>query len=337
MSDGMVTVQPEELKKLIINKLTAVKLPEKDAGIVADVLVFAELRGVHSHGAVRVEHYTQRISAGGMNLSPKLNVNMLKPSVALVDAQGGMGHVVSRYATEEAIKIARKEGICMMAVKNNSHCGALAYYIQMAMDQKMSAMFMVNTDACVVPFGGSTPFFGTNPFAFGYPGSRDNILLDMATSEVAFGKIVYAKEKKHPIPKSWAVDAEGNSVTDPEKAKSLFPFGGAKGYGVMVMIEALTGIMVGGVFGPHLKRMYGDYESYRDLSSVMIVIDPSVFGDAQASLDHAQAMIDELRAVAPAPGVEGVMIPGEIEQKTMERSMKNGIPLAESIYKYLAG
>ena len=124
MSDGMVTVKPEELKKLIINKLTEAKMPEREAGIVADVLVFDELREVHSHGAVGVEHYAQRIAAGGMNMSPELKVDMLKPSVALVDAQGGMGHVVSKYAAEEAIKIARKEGR-MMAVKNKATAGHL--------------------------------------------------------------------------------------------------------------------------------------------------------------------------------------------------------------------
>ena len=337
MSNDFVTIQSKELKRLIVKKLTEVNLAEKDAEIVADVLVFADLRGVHSHGAVRVEHYTQRIAAGGMNLSPSLSVEMLKPSIALVDAQGGMGHVVSKYAAEEAIKIARKEGMCLMGVRNNSHCGALAYYIQMALDAKMSAMYMVNTDACVVPFGGSKPFFGTNPFAFGFPGTKESILLDMATSQVAFGKIVYAKEKNQPIPEGWAVDENGKPTTDPHSAKSLFPFGGPKGYGVTVMIEALTGIMVGGVFGPHLKRMYGDYESYRDLSSVMIVIDPSVFGDQAAYLENAQTMIDELHEQPAAPGFNGVMIPGEIETRNSERSLKEGISLPQSIYKFLAG
>jgi LDH2 family malate/lactate/ureidoglycolate dehydrogenase len=337
MADNSMTISEKELKKLVIERLTEVAMPEGDAAIVADVLVFADMRGVHSHGVLRVEHYTKRIKAGGMNLHPDLHVGWLKPSIALLDAQGGAGHVSTRLATEEAIRAAHEQGIAVVGIRNNSHCGALAYYVDMALRENLASIVCANTNSSVAPFGGQKAFLGTNPFAFGFPGKSESILLDMATSEVAFGKIFLAREKNEPIPSGWALDGEGNSVTDPNKAVTLFPFGGAKGYGIGVMVEALTGLMIGGVFGPHVKEMYGQYESYRDLANFVWVIDPSVFGSGDYFLELTQQMIDELHAQPPASGVERVMIPGEIERRIFEQSAKVGIEIPESVYRFLSG
>ncbi|MFA7566319.1 MAG: Ldh family oxidoreductase, partial [Alkalispirochaeta sp.] len=277
MSDEMVTVQKDELEKMVVRRLTEVGMSQADAQVVADVLVFADLRGTHSHGVLRVEHYANRVKKGGMNLTPDLTIKQIKPSVALIDADGGIGHVAARKATQHAIDTARQHGIGLVGVQNSSHCGALAYYIDMAMQQKMMAMVTANTDAVVVPFGGRKPFFGTNPFAFGIPGEKDAMLLDMATSEVAFGKIFYAREKKMAIPEGWAVTKDGEPTTDADAAFSLFPFGGHKGYGINMMVEALTGLLVGGVYGTYVKPMYGELDSYRNLSSFHLVIDPTLF------------------------------------------------------------
>ncbi len=334
MAEDMVNVGAEDLKLMVVRKLTEVGMRQADAATVADVLVFADMRGTHSHGVLRVEHYTNRIRQGGMNLTPDMKLSQLKPAIGLVDAKGGVGHVASRFATEEAIKMAREHGFAVVGIKNSSHCGALAYYVKMAFDKKMASMVCVNTDKAVVPFGGKNRFFGTNPFAFGFPGERESILLDMATSEVAFGKIFYAREQNTAIPEGWAVDAEGNPTTDAHKATALFPFGGAKGYGINMMVEALTGLMIGGVFGPHVKAMYDELDSYRDLSGFHLVIDPSVFGDGY--LKNAQQMIDEIHAEPAAAGFETVMIPGEIEERAMARSALSGINIPTTIYDFLA-
>ncbi|MDR1933006.1 MAG: Ldh family oxidoreductase [Spirochaetales bacterium] len=336
MADDIVVVKAPVLKKMAVKKLTEASMTAEDAGTVADILIFADLRGVHSHGVLRVEHYAKRIRSGGINLKMKLKAKMLKPTVGLLDAQGGMGHIAAKYAMGEAIKIAGKKGMALMGVKNASHCGALAYYARMAIDAKMAGMVCVNTDKCMVPFGGSKSFFGTNPFAFGFPGKKDSILLDMATSEVAFGKILHAREKNIKIPDNWGVDAGGNKCSDPHKVVSVVPFGGPKGYGVAVMVEALTGLMIGGVFGPHLMEMYGSYEKRRNLSNFFFVIDPSVFGAQPSFLATTQKMIDELHAQPTAPGTEKVLIPGEIEYRNMERYKKEGIPVPRSVYDFLS-
>ena len=335
MSDDMVIVKAPDLKKMATKKLIEAGLSKTDAGTVADILVFADLRGVHSHGVMRVEHYAKRVSCGGINLKMKLKLKKIKPAIGLLDAQGGMGHIATKYAMDEAIKIAAKQGMALVGIKNNSHCGALAYYTQMALNKKMMSMVCVNTDKCVVPFGGRQSFFGTNPFAFGFPGKKDMILLDMATSEVAMGKILHAREKNITIPDTWGVDEAGNKCSDPHKVLSAVPFGGYKGYGVAIMVEALTGLMIGGVFGPHLVKMYGSYEKYRNISNFIFVVDPKVFGVKPSFLAVAQKMIDELHGQPTASGTQKVLIPGEIEYRTMERYRKEGIPVPPSVYKTL--
>ena len=333
----IVVVKAPVLKKMAVKKLQAAGMTREDAATVADILVFADLRGVHSHGVLRVEHYAKRIRAGGINLAMKLKLKMLKPNIGLFDAQGGMGHIASKFAMGEAIRIAGRRGMALVGVKNASHCGALAYYTQMAIDAKMMGMVCVNTDTCMAPFGSKKAFFGTNPFSFGFPAKKDAILLDMATSEVAFGKILHAREKNISIPDNWGVDAEGNKCTDPHKVKSVIPFGGAKGNGVAVMVEALTGLMIGGVFGPHLVAMYGEYEKRRNISNFFFVVDPGVFGAKPAYLATTQKMIDEMHSLPPAPGVEKVLIPGEIEYNYMKRYGKEGVPVPQSVYGYLSG
>ncbi|MDA3949182.1 MAG: Ldh family oxidoreductase [Spirochaeta sp.] len=336
MADDMVTVQASEIRPLVVERLTEVGMPEKDAETVADVLLFADLRGTHSHGVLRVEHYANRVRKGGMNLKPDLTPRNVKSVVAAIDADGGVGHVAARRATEQAIEMAQEHGIGLVGVKNSSHCGALAYYVNMALEKKMMSIVSANTDAVVVPFGGKGPFFGTNPFAFGFPGTSQSMLLDMATSEVAFGKIFYAREKDMKIPEGWAVTKEGEFTTDPHAAFSLFPFGGHKGYGINMMVEALTGLLIGGVFGPQVRPMYAQLESYRNLSSFHLVIDPTLFyGDDVYTT--AQSMFDELRAQAPAPGYDDVKLPGQIEADTMRRSLKEGITIPASIIEYLKG
>ena len=334
MSDKMINIQAADLKNLVVRRLTGLGMENNDAELVADVLIFADLRGTHSHGVLRMEHYENRIRQGGINLKPDFAVQSIRPTVSLVDAHGGMGHVAARFAADESIRLAGEHGIGLVGVKNSSHCGALAYYVDLALQRKFLSIVSVNTDKCVIPFGGKEPYFGTNPFAFGFPGETQSILLDMATSEVAFGKIFYAKEKNTPIPEGWAVDKSGKFTTDPHAAYALLPFGGVKGYGINLMVEALTGLLVGGVFGPRVT-LYEDLDSYRNVSNFHLTIDASIFnGDAVFS--HTQTMIDELHGQPSSSQGSRVMVPGEIEAARMERSLLEGIDIPESVYHHLA-
>ena len=332
MKPPMVKIDADELRKLAAQRMVKAGLPPQDADTVAEALVFADLRGTHSHGVMRVEAYEKRIRKGGMNLNPQLRVQRLKPAIALIDAEGGIGHPAAKLATEEAVRLAKEHGIGMVGVKNSAHCGVLAYYVDLALQNQCAEILWANSSSSVIPFGGKQPYFGTNPLAFGFPGKTQSILLDMATSTVAFGKIFDASEKGLPIPQGWAVDKGGEPTTDPGAAHALFPFGGAKGYGISMMVEALTGLLLGGVFGPHVTSYWSQLDTFRNMSSLHLVIEPTLF-NGQAVFAHTQAMIDELHA-QPAKG-EKVLIPGELERETMLRSLEQGIEIPETVYRYL--
>ncbi len=200
----------------------------------------------------------------------------------------------------------------------------------------MAALVCTHTDPLVAPFGGRFAFLGTNPFAFAFPGRKQDILLDMATSEIAWGKIISYQNEKKPLPPGLVQDAEGNDTTDASKAVSLTAFGGAKGYGISIMIEALTGLLVGGVFGPHLLPMYEEIDKLRNLSSFFLALDPSVFwGGGDGYLDIAQRMIDELHAQPPKEGVEKILVPGDIEDMRIAQNSRDGIAVPKAIYDYL--
>ncbi|MED1469173.1 ureidoglycolate dehydrogenase [Bacillus salipaludis] len=331
-----VTVSKEDLISFVVNKLTKVGIPEEGARVVADVLVHANLRNVNSHGILRTEHYVTRIKAGGINPNPNITMEKTGPASAIVDGDDGLGHIVAQKAMSYAIDIAKANGIGLVGVINSSHCGAMSYFVNQAAEEKMIGLAMTHTDKFVVPFGGKAPFFGTNPIAFGFP-AKDNkpIILDMATSNAALGKIIHAKEVGKEIPNDWGVDENGNRTTDPHKVSALLPFGGPKGYGLAMVVDVLSGLLTGSAFGPHISAMYGDLDKKRKLGHFIGAINPAMFTNPEEFLKNMDQMIDEIHEAEPAAGFNKVMVPGEPEQLSEERRLKDGIPVPKSIYDYL--
>jgi ureidoglycolate dehydrogenase (NAD+) len=332
-----VIVSYERLKQLCSTKLTEAGVLPEHAETVADVLVHADLRGVNSHGVLRTEHYVRRVTAGGINTSPQFSVKDTGPVSALYDGDDGFGHVVSKHAMDYAIGLAKKNGIGSVGVINSSHCGALSYFVKQAAAENLIGMAMTHTDKVVVPFGGAKPFFGTNPIAYGFPAKNNKpIILDMATSNVALGKVLHAKETGKDIPLDWGVDENGQPASDPNRVSALLPFAGPKGYGLAMVVDIFSGLLTGSAFGPHITPMYGDYEQKRKLGHFYCVFNPAMFTDPQAFLANMDQMIDEIHAAQPMEGLERVMVPGEPEQLREDARMEQGIPVTESIYAYLA-
>ena len=329
----MINVSFKDLKEAVTRKLMLAEVSECDAEIVADVLCYADVRGIHSHGVIRLEHYINRIKAGGINLKSNFNIEAKKPSFALMDADGGFGHIAMKKASEWAIETADKQGIAVIGIKNNSHCGSLGYYNKMAIDNKKVSLIMVNTDPCVIPYGGKSCFFGTNPISYGFPAKKDFLLGDMATSEVSLGRIFTARDNNETIPNNWGVDENGRPTDDPKKIKYVVPFGGAKGYVIMTMIEAFTGLLIGNVYCNNLVKMYGDMDKKRDLSTFMLVVDPFVYNEDY--LDTVQSFIDDIRKEPPLDKNKPITIPGERKEACYRDYSKNGIPLSDNIYKYV--
>ncbi|MBP1950496.1 ureidoglycolate dehydrogenase [Virgibacillus litoralis] len=331
-----IIVQEKELKSLVVKKLTEADVSEEHASVVADVLVHADSRGVSSHGVLRTEHYVRRMNEGGMNPNPEFKVEDRGKTAALFDGDNGMGHVITKKAMDKAIDLAKENGIGMVGIVNSSHCGALSYFAEQAAKEEVVSMVMTQTDSAVVPFGGSEPYFGTNPIAYGFPAKNNKpIILDMATSNVALGKVLHARETGKSIPDSWGVDTNGNPVTDPTLVKNLLPIGGPKGYGLALTVDVLSGILTGSAFGTNIASMYGDYNNYRRLGHVILTVDPGLFIEKDHFLENIDNMIDELHQLEPAEGFKSVMVPGEPEQLKEEERLNSGIPVPKSIYEYL--
>ena len=331
-----ILVSKAELEALIAKKFIEVQVNKKHADIVAEILVHADLRGVSSHGVLRTEHYVKRIMKGEMNPNPHFQIERKGTAAILFDGDHGLGHVITLQAMKEAITLSKDHGIGIVGIKNSSHCGALSYYSMQATKKETISIIMTHTDSAVVPIGGKEAYFGTNPISFGFPANRHNpIILDMATSNVSLGKVLHAQETDKEIPADWGVDQNGYPVTNPNFVKYLLPMGGAKGYGLAMAIDLLTGVLTGAHFGPSITKMYGEYEKYRQLSHTIITIDPSLFIDKNQFLRNVDQMIDELHAVKPMEGFNSVMVPGEPEQLKEKERLKNGIPVPERIYNYL--
>ncbi|MGL4981828.1 MAG: Ldh family oxidoreductase [Treponemataceae bacterium] len=331
-----VIIQLNELKSLIEKKLVTYKIAQEQAACVADALVHADARGVRSHGSIRVEHYCNRIKSGGINVDSQFQFTATAKAAGILNADGGMGHYGTTLAMQEAIKRVNETGIYAVSVQNSSHCGALSYYAQMAIDNNLLSMVMVNTDKCVVPFGAAEPYFGTNPIAYGIPGKKHRILIDMATSEVALGKVIAARAKNEQIPATWGVDKNGIPTTDPYKVVFVTPMAGHKGTAIALAIEGFTGLFTG-AFGPHIISMYDEKElsKTRNTMAFVLLINPAIFGSPEAYLQHTDQLYEEMKNLRPAPNIKTVYVPGELEDIRYEDSLKNGCAVYESVLNFL--
>ena len=334
--DHDIRVDASELRELVVAKLAAAGLIRSHAEQTADVLVSADVRGVYSHGLIRVEHYVKRLLAGSLNVDPHFSFRRLRSGSGLLDADSGMGHVAGIEAMDHAVEMAADNGIAMVGIKDSSHCGALSYFVARATEKKMIGIALIPGNKLVAPYAGCRPFFGTNPLAMGFPCKKNPaVIIDMATSYVAFGKILDAREKGVSIPADWGLDENGKPTTDPHQVRSLTPFGGYKGYALGMAIDVLAGVLIGASFGPHIKAMYADYETKRELSGLMIAIDPSTFIPADAFMAQMDAMLDQLHTEPPGPGFEKVLVPGDPEWEHQRVALKDGVPVVASIYDYL--
>ena len=329
-------VTKTELHQLIKDKIHQAGLPEEQAEIVSDVLTFADARGIHSHGAMRVEYYSERITKGGITQNPAFHFSKTGPSCGIFEGDNGSGFVAAEKAMDQAIEIAKETGIAVIGIRNISHSGALAYYVERAAENDMVAVSVCQSDPMVVPFGGSEPFFGTNPIAFAAPSTDERIItFDMATTVQAWGKILHARSRKESIPDTWAVDEQGNPTTDSTKVNALVPIAGAKGYGLMMMVDVLSGVLLGVPFGKHVSSMYHDLSKGRELGQLHIVINPEFFVGLEPFKQTISTMLDELKTVAPSAGFKEVNYPGERGRMREKNYEENGIEIVDDIYEYL--
>lgn len=306
-------------------------LSAQNARLTAENLIFANLRGVDSHGVIRMKAYADRLRAGGFRAKARPKLISEEASAALIDAQQGVGQVAAMAAMKLAIAKARKTGAAVVSVKNSSHFGASAFYALRAVEHGMIGFAATNAGPTMAPTGGREGRLGNNAMAIAVPaGKFPPIVLDMATGAVAWGKIFVAQQAQKKIPLTWALDKDGVPTDDPNAAahKGLIqPFGGYKGYGLSFLIDILTGVLSGGGFSTQVKTLYQQIESASQVAHTCAAIRVSAFMPLAEFQKRVDGIIELMHGCPTAPGVERIFVPGEIEHETEQRRSKNGIPL----------
>ena len=325
--------QEKAITRTLLRRLGA---SEEEANATAEVLTEGDLRGFASHGLLRLPYILRALRRG--TIIPKASIRVAREThaTALVDGGHGLGHPVAKRAMGVAIEKAKRYGVGIVGVYNSNHFGIAGYYAEMALREGLIGIVTTTTDALVHPWGGVEPMLGTNALAVGISGDPP-ILLDMATSVAARGKLVEAMKEGKPIPEDWAIDREGRPTTDPKKGLegALSPFGGVKGYGLALVLELLAGPLVGAATGKEVVGTLEPIESFCTKGDLMIAIDPAAFGSVEEFRMRVQKFVYQLKASRKAPGVEEILVPGEPEFRTRERRLREGIPIADEVWAEL--
>ena len=310
-------------------------MDERDAGLLAATLAEADLRGVHSHGSMRVPDYVERLTAGGVDPRGRPRVVKDAGAALVVDGGNSMGQIGAAFAMDRAIERARETGVAFAAVGGSNHCGAMAWFAMQALAEDMIGVASTNALPTMAPWGGAERVVGINPLAVAIPtGTPPAFVLDTAFSGSAMGKIVVYRQKGEPIPEDWALDAAGRPTTDPAAAVDglLRPIGGFKGVGLAMTMGILSTLLSGAGYGTRLGSLVEGARAGRDGHFVM-ALDVAAFTDVDDFKREMDEIHAELRACRKAQGSEGsegaerIYTPGEIEHETRARYLADGIPL----------
>ena len=326
-------ISEQALKSFGIAVLKRVDVPESDAVEIIDNLIQADLRDVESHGIVRLPVYVERLAAKATNPRPDIRLIRETATSAVVDGDNGMGQLVGIRAMQIAIdKAKRNGGMCVfVSVRNSNHYGAAASFAQMACPHDMIGFsYTIGGINHMVPWGGAEARLGNNPFAVALPAGRERpVVLDMACSVAARGKIIVAAKEGVTIPPDWAVGPDGQPTTDPVEALKGFvqPVGGPKGYALTLVIGLLSTMLSGAAFGSEVTHMYDDLERPQNIGHLFGVLPVSLFEDVAVYRERMDKAIGEMRNARRAPGVERIFLPGEREEISLAERRKNGIPI----------
>ncbi|MFQ5730594.1 MAG: Ldh family oxidoreductase [Planctomycetaceae bacterium] len=320
--------------------------PPGDACRAADVLILADLRGIDSHGIARLRAYTEMLDAGRINPKPDVKTLRESPSTATVDGDNGLGLVVAPIANEIAMDKAEAVGTGWVTVRGSNHYGIAGYYVLEALKRDQIGWSMTNTTKMVAPLWGAERMLGTNPIAIAFPGFEEPpVVIDMATTAAAFGKVEMAIRRGTAIPEGWAIGGDGRATTDPvEMAErgALSPLGsermrgGHKGYCLAAMVDLLSGPLAGANWGPFTPSFTLKYpEPSRQVGVGLGHFFGAMKIEAFVDPDEFKRQVDEwvrtLRAAKPAPDSDGPLIPGDPEREAEAKCRRHGVPLIPAV------
>jgi LDH2 family malate/lactate/ureidoglycolate dehydrogenase len=319
--------------------MRALGLPLEDAATVAALMVDADMQGSDGHGVIRLAPYAKRILAGGINLNPDIKVIQERTAMALVDGDNGMGHLVMKKATELAIHKARTAGIAWVGSRLSNHAGPASLYARMALQHDMIGLyFAVGNANHLPPWGGLDMLLSTNPIAAAIPTLNEApVVLDMATTVAAYGKVKAKAQRGEMMPEGWMIDRQGKPLLDPTKSEEgfLLPIGGYKGYGLSLIVGILAGTLNGAAMGSQVIDFNKDFSTTTNTGQAIAIMDPSAFGDITEFKQNIDTLVRELRSSERMPGVERIWLPGEQSHEKRLSNEAQGILLAPSLIKQL--
>jgi LDH2 family malate/lactate/ureidoglycolate dehydrogenase len=342
MTDDALTtrISPAALEAFIARAFETVAIPPSDARSIAELMVRADVQGSEGHGVFRLPQYIRRIKGGAVNVKPRIRVERESAGMALVDGDNGMGHLVMRFATARAIEKAKQAGIAWVGVKWSNHAGPASLYAGMPAEHGMIGLYLAVGNANHLPaWGGIDMLLSTNPIAVAVPaGEEPAIVLDMATTVAAYGKVKTKAQRGETMPEGWMMDRQGKPLTDPSRANEgfLLPIGGYKGYGLALIFGLLAGTLNGAAMGRDVVDFNADDTTPTNTGHSIVAIDVEAFQPLAEFRKSVDALIRDLRGSQRLPGVSEIRLPGDGSRAAREDRLRNGIPLPPALAASLA-
>jgi L-2-hydroxycarboxylate dehydrogenase (NAD+) len=332
-------VEIARLEAFIESALVSVGIPADDAAQVAKLMAESDAYGGDAHGIFRLQQYVSQIENGAINARPRIRVINDRAGTALLDGDKGLGHLVMKRAADLAIEKAHLTGIGWVGTQHSNHAGPAHLYARMALQQDMIGLyFCVGNANLLPPWGGTEVLLSTNPIAIAVPGSRHpSIVLDMATTNTALGKIRLKAQRNEPIPEGWMIDRQGQPLTDPKRASEgfLVPVGGPKGYGLALMFGLLAGTLNGAAFGRDVVNYTKDSKTPSNTGQAILALDIAAFADVQVFKQKVDDVWEMMKSSPTLPGFDEVRLPGERSGKLYEERVAHGVPLGTELRKVL--
>src|SRR5438034_6954061 len=329
----------KDLEAFVARALTALGLPASDAEQVARLMILADLRGADGHGIFRLPQYVRRIRAGGLNVRPNIRVVQETEAMTLVEGDDGMGNLVMRFAVQVATDKAKHAGVSWVGVRQSNHAGPAALYAMMPLERDMIGIYIaVGSANHLPPWGGIDLLLSTNPIAFAIPALEEPpIVLDMATTVAAYGKVKTKAQRGEQLPEGWMIDAFGRPLTDPKRAEEgfLLPIGGYKGYGLALVFGLLAGTLNGAANGPDTIDFNKDDRTPTNTGQAIVAISLEAFGSVEAFKRNVDVLIRALRNSRRLPDVDRIRVPGEQSHATWLERSATGVPMNDTLFRDL--
>jgi LDH2 family malate/lactate/ureidoglycolate dehydrogenase len=328
-----VTATSEVLERFATDIFVRTGMPQADAEVVAEVLVWANLRGVDTHGVMRIPRYVDLIESGDMNPRPAIRIRTETPASVLIEADRAAGPVAMTRAVTEAVRKARDAGVGLAFARATTHTAALGYYTLAIAREGLAGIALAGSWPNVAYHGTRAAGVSTSPISIAVPGGEP-VVLDMATSVVSMGKLNQAKKAGRPIPEGWALDAQGKPTTDPLAAQIPLPMAGPKGSGLSFMVECLASLIAS---NPLLaESLEGTPEGQRHRQNGFVMaIDIAQFGEPEDFRREVDRLVNALKALPPAENSQEILMPGERGRRTLEKRTREGIPIPRAVHDEL--